>query len=120
MLTAQQKVAVEITLAMARIPEDKLLEDPGLATRPAHQLKSKLNELYAEFQKANKNLKKAMTASAQGEAFRKYQEKALAQSSQVNDQIITLDQIIRIQQKRKHARESQKNMAGEGYCDQTG
>ena len=104
MLTAQQKVAGVIALALARIPEDKLLEDPGLATRPAHQLKSKLNKLYAEFQEANNNLKEAMTASAQGEAFQEHQDKALAHSSQVNDHIIMLDQIIRIQQEQKHVR----------------
>ena len=37
MLTAQQGVAGEIGLAPAKFPEDKFLEDPGLATRSARQ-----------------------------------------------------------------------------------
>ena len=95
-------------LALAKVPEEKLLEDPGLATRPAHQVKNRLNVVFNKYQEAHKELKEAMATGVQGEAFRKYQEFTLTHSNWVHDQGIMLDQIIKIQQEWKQSREGQK------------
>ena len=71
--------------------------------------------LFCEYQLANKALKEAMATGMQhSEAFQKYQEDSIMHSNRVHDHGIKLDQIIKIQQERKQARERGRSVAAEG------
>ena len=98
MLQAQEQIAGQMGLALDKVPEANHLEDLGLATRPAHQVKNWLNVLFTEYQDAHKDRKEEMATGVQGEAFRKFQEDALMHSNWVHDQGIMLYRIIKIQQ----------------------